>query len=300
MLSINQSLEDLVLNGQDPDLDFFRFCLSDQISPSIEAVLQGDITPLFFAKKSMETSYDVLYNRFFKDRLCKSNIPSIFIEGWIFDRLMMSATLMRAAVVRPFGMEGISELISTVNPFLLLINKEGSHKTQFAGVADFFLTAEIFISQTKDRFTSSHINHLETMISYISHIENRNWLFYDKKWQKVCIDHPVRTQILRGFFHTSLVANLVPDDHLSYIFNLERKDLLSFIDDFINLRQSSRTKVSDIKEFIQDLTYYFKEMKTNVFYYFLYNEHFHKFKIFHDSNFGDQYNKPEDVQVIVK
>ena len=293
MLHNNPCFTEMIATQTGPDIDVLRYCLSDESKVSINGLFDGSSTPLKYASSLLKYHYAEIYNRFFKDRLLSFKISEPFARSWIFDKIVMSAALCRISVLRPGGMKGVCALASCANVFPLTLNPNKFTNASFSGLGDFSLIADDFICYNVSHFCDNKTTRLSAMISHISHIESPEWLFYDPLWAGIFLHSPAQSRVLRNFFHLALVSYMSSGQLLQNVFEIERDEVTSFIDDFVELREDRNTTKKHITDFVYSLSCHFEELPDNYLYKFLFEGSFEVTRYIHQQNFGTQFDEPE-------
>lgn len=263
MYLISSSFDDFIIEQEGLDFTILKWCLSDVFKISLKDVLCDTLSPTQYADIIIHHHGNELIDTI-KPYAWKKTLPKIILQSYLFDNLVRLAVFLRIAKLSENPDPEFYKLYASSAPFLL--KTDNSQHSNYSGLGTFARDIGIYIVHGQSFFADKDVNSLIQLSSCIGDALTCDWILYKSLWQKLLLTNSSNLRNFRNFLHTYLVSKSLSEEELYQYFDIEKEDLESLHEDFINLCLTSKPLQTQIKDFFRRLSYYTDTLPDNFYY----------------------------------
>lgn len=253
-----------------------RFCMTDQVSKSINSVIEQNITPIAYAAALVKVDFHILSESIFKDDVAlirelfnKSSLDNSdrLLKGYMIELISQCAAILRVNLFFNLTNETITvptSRESNLFPCLLLETLTNGGNENISGLCEFTKYANAFcksFSQTAEYVDSSFIRRFSLGVG---DIYNNAWILYDPIWSKVLLSSPYKLRVFRNFLYLFVSQSILSDNTLSSGVGTSRHELEADGIYFIELRESNTTTIDDVNDFLKAIDLHINGIVCNI------------------------------------
>lgn len=289
MYQISKLLLDLAVEESEDSSNILHHLLSDMPSMNIQRVVDTNTTPIEYARHITNHSASKTAKLLWGETVSSKGLAT-FERIAVFEVILINAMLVRMTSLRPRRLEDSLDVILNANMFILNLEENSSDYSGFCGIGYYSVLSNLFKELKYKTFYCGNIPLLEKVIKAVSNAEQDDWILYDKLWYNAFLSSPEKLLSFRRFLYAATIHYSIPDNAVESMFEVERKFLFSTMEEFVDLRESSKTTKADISSFLHHLTLYFFESFGNNFLQTLGSSPYPDLKMLHHSVFEQQFD----------
>lgn len=287
----NKFIDQMMTSNEHKVLDVIRFCRSDKVMRRIDCVVDDRSSPSAYASFITEKQWKSFFDRFGKEQFEEHDeIPDDIKIGWVFDRILENALIVRIAKMRPKAFKDITALLYTAYPYFLTVNHGFINHDQYCGLSHFKTHCSAVLESVYLDCNQNYDGLIKRLVSSIGDIYDESWIFRKKNWYAACSGKPDLLKYLRGFLYISVISHMAGEEFVESNFDVPHSYLMTQVEYFIELLECPETTPRDIKTFIGSIENYSDEIPIHRFLQTLIHLPFSAFEHGHRAVFKNRYD----------